>query len=636
MMLQPCSNSASAAMHSSVEIAQAHLARLQNQPVAHKAFIATEDPTVIPAGQHILPKLAAKDGQFHYRVLSDLHLGCSASGLNCADTHFEALLRMLQNDCDDVRLLILNGDILEQWGFTAYAIPPTPEQVFFHNYDAFGALQSDVDPRAQDRSHGSPNHIAQIPLFFAQLRHLYESRLQASKQVPPTAKRIDIVFIPGNHDNWFRYDAGFRQRTLGSDQAYFLHYCDTKLEIHNVSFEHGHVYDAFNCDASSYFPESVKKQPIGYWVTRAGASSTYNSKDHEPMDTYIKVLEVCREHGFAYSALRIAVPILLPVILANAFESENLIEVSMKKFHSQSTKFTTNPDFSLEYQQLPGCSRVRDVCRLFSDIVPNLYKHIVQTMKLEPSQAREEVYRMFQATLTNYQPYFVKWSDDYEADRWVNTKLPALKVIGHTHLPEIHMTDHFCLANIGTFVGHRSTFMDVFVKNKAPISVQLTDMSTIDETQTFLRPDKCPILIKYNQTKQCWYESKTDAGDETANVKIDAQDSKDDPEDDDSDQTTTYVEEVKEEAKSLVDNAVAGATQAQLPSKQIVRQYNAELLKQVRDTVRIHNASDDEEKNAGVLELLTSKHPKWIDHYTNANQSKLAPTCMVVSCCVIV
>ena len=39
-------------------------------------------------------------------------------------------------------------------------------------------------------------------------------------------------------------------------------------------------------------------------------------------------------------------------------------------------------------------------------------------------KAKEEVYRMFQAAMSNYEPYFHKWSGDYEAGSGTNASVP--------------------------------------------------------------------------------------------------------------------------------------------------------------------------------------------------------------------
>jgi UDP-2,3-diacylglucosamine pyrophosphatase LpxH len=179
----------------------------------------------------------------HVVVVSDVHISTGRSFMKDYHRHpyewldyeeaqrFLDFLRYLQRR-DNVKELVLLGDIFETWLCPIDELPPTPDEV----------LLSEL---------GEPILMELITLV--------------------RRCNIDVLYLPGNHDMDFFAKVMKKHAPHFKWVGYFF-------DDQNIHMEHGHLHSMFNCVDPLNDPDNLL--PIGYYMSRLIAS--HKAKTGEP------------------------------------------------------------------------------------------------------------------------------------------------------------------------------------------------------------------------------------------------------------------------------------------------------------------------------------------------------------------
>lgn len=162
------------------------------------------------------------------------HRGSSYEWLGPEEAERFAKFLDYLNDPDAVEEVIILGDLMDNWVYPHDEVPPS--------------LQDILDARINKKI------------------------VRALKRL---AKRIKVVYLPGNHDMGVTAElvaANFRGMVFGGRTTYGSVYRTSRLRA-----EHGSAHAMFNAPDS--INGSVRKLPLGYYISRVVATKARNTGD---------------------------------------------------------------------------------------------------------------------------------------------------------------------------------------------------------------------------------------------------------------------------------------------------------------------------------------------------------------------
>lgn len=171
--------------------------------------------------------------------ISDVHLGAGRFSPESQDreiypndwdwlsaeetANFEQFLRFLREDyTDQIREIVLMGDIFDNWVFPHDMVPPTMDELI-----------------------------------------LAEKNIRVVEELRKLSENLPVFYIPGNHD---------MHATAPVIERHFpkMTYCPTQFIDGRLLAEHGHRYALFNAPAR--FSNNFMGLPLGYFISRIEAT----------------------------------------------------------------------------------------------------------------------------------------------------------------------------------------------------------------------------------------------------------------------------------------------------------------------------------------------------------------------------
>ncbi|BCN31167.1 substrate-binding domain-containing protein [Anaeromicropila herbilytica] len=316
-------------------------------------------------------------------ILSDIHIGTASSTVCYRKEFHEKYLNLVFDDiissANQIRELVLLGDIFEFWSYPPNEIPPTLDDIIASNPNILG-----------------PNG-------------------KLSKAL--TALKGRIIFIPGNHDiNITETDL----KKIKNSDGYSIKYHKgpyTPTYDPSILFTHGNEFTLLN---STYHKSPLAPLPIGYFVSRAIAYKLQKELKETPGHT------VASKKGHDITDLTKYL-FAIPDIFKNNLSTKNLVN-SLVDSISGITGMPLNEPIWLNQSTSTTLDYVKFI---YQDL---LYEY---RAKLKGLKISNEIINSL-ALIADEGNLYLPWL----AKQYSHQTNPFTIIMGHTHIPIMNLGSH--------------------------------------------------------------------------------------------------------------------------------------------------------------------------------------------------